>query len=353
MENSEFQRMKQQIAEMMWPQKTLNLNELAHKGENVYAIGGKEIAASESFTKAYDRVIGINKQQTEMVKAASGETGLTNYRNYINVASSMQKPRSVVVIASPVSRELTDIVPLVDAYIPPSLFFDFAEMMVEETGFTVSDIKFDQRGRPRMTLTYTNPQSRPHSFGTGEDFLMDGFYLAWTPSQVELGHYYERLVCSNGQTVKEEHMDTNAYRLSPDEVRKMIDLVKHQTFLVNGIEQFGQLLTRAAETRISLSEMGRAQRLLIAEGVDKEQAEVLIPYESVRASYERAGYRGLGQEHLMKGEGTIWDTYNTLTQFASHTPIWGQQDLRRISVMDGAVGLLKRKPDIVNYIDIY
>ena len=54
----------------------------------------------------------------------------------------------------------------------------------------------------------------------------------------------------------------------------------------------------------------------------------------------------------MKGEGSIWDTYNLLTKFASHTTIWNPNDHRRIAIMNGAVGLLKREPDIVNYLDI-
>lgn len=39
----------------------------------------------------------------------------------------------------------------------------------------------------------------------------------------------------------------------------------------------------------------------------------------------------------MKGEGTIWKP----------------NDNRRLAIMNGAVGLLKREPDIVNYLDIY
>lgn len=86
---------------------------------------------------------------------------------------------------------------------------------------------------------------------------------------------------------------------------------------------------------------------------EKEAAEKLIPYEEVRTAYETAEHYDRHKEHLMKGEGTIWNTYNVLTQFATHTPIWTQQDYRRINLMNEAVGLLKKKPDIVNYMDIF
>lgn len=353
MNNSEFQRSKLQFTQGLWPQKSINLNELLHVGENVYSIGGTEMAASSLFTDTYDRIIGIDKHQKKMVKDASGENGLTNYRNYINVASSIQKTKSVLVIASPINRELTDIIPIVDEYISPAMFFDFAEMIAEEMDYIMYDMKFNNVGKPCITITYTNPHSQPHLFGPGEDFLTDGLYLAWTPVQVELGHYYERLVCSNGQTISEEHKDAIVHKLSSNEIRRIINFIKGKGFFTNGIEQFGRMLTRASESRISLAEMGKAQKILIAEGVDKGQAEELIPYEGIRASYENAGYYDRSKEHLMKGEGTIWDAYNALTRFATHAPIWSPHDHRRISIMNGAVGMLKQEPDIVNYIDIY
>ena len=337
----------------LYPQKAISLSGLTHVGEDVYSIEGVEIPACETFTETYDRIIGIDNRQRNMVKEASGETGLKNYRNYINVASNIQKPKSVVVIASPQSRQLTNIIPIVDEYISPTLFFDFAEMMAEETGYTVSDIKWNNSGIPSIVITYTNPQGHTHLFGPGEDFMMDGFYLAWTPSNIELGHYYERLVCANGQTVREERKDATVYKLSSNEIHKMIAQVKSKRFFAQGVEQFEKLFAVASISRISLSEMGKAQKILISQGVEKEQAETLIPYENVRSAYEDAGYYDRHKEHLMKGEGTIWDTYNVLTQFATNTQMWKPQDYRRINIMNDAVGLLKKKPDIVNYMDIY
>ena len=122
----------------LWPQKVIDLSCIMHIGEDVYSIEGTEIQADNVFTNAFDRIIGIGSQQRKMVKGASGETGLTNYRNYIKVALNMQKPKFVVVIASPHSRQLTEIIPVVDEYISPILFFDFAEMMAEETGYAIS-----------------------------------------------------------------------------------------------------------------------------------------------------------------------------------------------------------------------
>ena len=221
----------------LWPQKNVNLSNLVHVGENLYSLGGTEILATEVFTDTYDRIIGIDSRQRKMVKEASGETGLTNYRNYINVASNMQESKSVVVIASPQSQQLTEIIPIVDEYISPTLFFDFAEMMAEETDYIVADIKFDNAGKPCASIIFVNPQGRTHMFGPGENFMMDGFYLTWNLSSIELGHYHERMVCANGLTVNEERKDFTVYKLSSYEIRKMIELVKNNHFFVNGIDK--------------------------------------------------------------------------------------------------------------------
>ena len=80
MTNSDFHFQKQQFMQGLWPQKVIDLSCIMHIGEDVYSIEGTEIQADNVFTNAFDRIIGIGSQQRKMVKGASGETGLTNYR---------------------------------------------------------------------------------------------------------------------------------------------------------------------------------------------------------------------------------------------------------------------------------
>lgn len=137
--------------------------------------------------------------------------------------------------------------------------------------------------------------------------------------------------------MKEERKDNTVYKISANEIHSIIGKVKNKSFFAIGVEQFGKLLKRASSSRISLAEMKRAQKILIAENVNAEKAEHLIPYAEVCSSYQNVGLYDAKKEHLMKGEGTIWKP----------------NDHRRIAIMNGAVGLLKREPDIVNYLDIY
>ena len=48
----------------------------------------------------------------------------------------------------------------------------------------------------------------------------------------------------------------------------------------------------------------------------------------------------------------IGNAYNVLTEFATHTTLWGAQDHKRISLMNKATTMLRKKPDIVSYIEI-
>jgi len=93
MNNSNIQQEKQRFMNVLWAQKTIELSELQHVGENVFALNAIELPADDKFTSSYDQTLGINSSQRAMMKEASGETGLTNYRNYINVASNLQKPK--------------------------------------------------------------------------------------------------------------------------------------------------------------------------------------------------------------------------------------------------------------------
>ena len=101
-----------------------------------------------------------------------------------------------------------------------------------------------------------------------------------------------------------------------------------------------------------MAEMRSCQKTLISLGVGKKVAEEQIPYGKVCERYQKAGKYDADKERIIKGEGTVWDAYNVLTEFATHTTLWTPEDHRRISLMNKATNMLRKKPDIVSYIEI-
>ena len=49
----------------------------------------------------------------------------------------------------------------------------------------------------------------------------------------------------------------------------------------------------------------------------------------------------------------VWQLFNILTAFASHTTLWGEHDIRRSMLMSNSVDFLNSKRDIKDYYNIY
>ena len=352
MNYTDYLQVKEDFITQLAPQKEVDLAEIQHESDQLYTVDGVEVLASKHFADSYDALIGIKPKQKALVRNASGETGLSNYRNYQSVAMSIHRPQRVLLVASPESRQLTEIIPIVEEYIAPTLFFEFAEMVAHETGYEIVGVHYNSSDSIRVTITFQSREARPELFLPGEDFLMDGFYLSWDPASVSAGHYFERLACSNGQTVRERHSDGMSHRLGEQEMRQMIGLLRSEDFRLMGAETFRDLIAMAYESRISLAEMKSCQRTLLSLGVSKVMAEEMVPYESLCKSYRQVGMYDPNKERITKGEGTVWDAYNVLTEFATHTTLWTPEDHRRISLMNKATNMLRKKPDIVSYIEI-
>lgn len=111
--------------------------------------------------------------------------------------------------------------------------------------------------------------------------------------------------------------------------------------------------TYAYESRISLAEMRSCQKTHLPLGVSKKVAEEQIPYGKVCDRDQKTGKYNADKERVIKGEGPPWDAYNLLTEFATHTTLWTPENHRRILLMNKAINMLRKKPDIVSYIEIY
>lgn len=77
-------------------------------------------------------------------------------------------------------------------------------------------------------------------------------------------------------------------------------------------------------------------------------ADGVVPYAAYERHFSSRGVDTRKEEARIKTGTTIWQLFNDLTRFATHTPLLAADDVRRNSVGDMAFGLLAAKHDITN-----
>ena len=187
----------------------------------------------------------------------------------------------------------------------------------------------------------------------GEDFLTNSIYLKWNPGEIELGHYYERLICSNGQIERVPSRDAMINSLATEQVNKMLALPGSK-IMNRGFHKFRNAAIQAMNTRASMQEQKYVSTFLEKFGLDAHKVEEVSPYRKELQEYTARGYDiDRNNAATTLASMTVWNLYNSVTAFASHNDIWPEEDGRRMAVCETAVKFLYHDRDIKNYIDIF
>lgn len=103
-----------------------------------------------------------------------------------------------------------------------------------------------------------------------------------------------------------------------------------------------------------MDELTYVSRILDAQGVDEQTAEVISPYRSDPQAYADSGHDiSHGRANEIMSSRNVWDVYNDLTRFATHNDVWEKEDNRRGLLKAAAVNFLGRERDIRKYVDIF
>ena len=323
-------------------------------GKNVYKVNGIEVLVNDFVSKKLDAMIGLSSRQKKVVKAASGESGLRDFRNYLATATSFTKPVAVALIANPASRTVSGIVPIQEEEIPADAFFDFLEMFMEENRLVPvrREVAYDAAAGLTVYMDSMDPQVR--QIAPGEDFRIDSYFLRWNVGRIELGRYYERLICSNGQTATISQSEAQIHSLQPEVVKKILEIPKRNELLEDSFERFTSKALEAMEVRASMAELKLVSGKLDLYLVDRESSSRIAPYTEQLQLYADSGYRCDPSElREMKAGMSVWDLYNGITDYASNNPLWDADDNRRGMLQEEAVAFLMKQRDIRNYKDIF
>ncbi|MBR5396553.1 MAG: hypothetical protein IK145_01720, partial [Bacteroidales bacterium] len=280
-------------------------------GKNVYKVNGIEVLVNDFVSKKLDAMIGLSSRQKKVVKAASGESGLRDFRNYLATATSFTKPVAVALIANPASRTVSGIVPIQQEEIPADAFFDFLEMFMEENRLVPvrREVAYDAAAGLTVYMDSMDPQVR--QIAPGEDFRIDSYFLRWNVGRIELGRYYERLICSNGQTATISQSEAQIHSLQPEVVKNILEIPNRKELLDNSFDRFTTKALEAMEVRASMAELKLVSGKLDLYLVDRESSSRIAPYTEQLQLYADSGYRCDPSElREMKAGMSVWDLYN-------------------------------------------
>ena len=323
-------------------------------GKNVYRVEGTKVLVNDLVSKQLDRIIGLTPKQANVVRNASGESGVRDFRNYLATAGSMLAPVSVALIANPTSRTVSGLVPIKEDPITSDAFFDFLELFLDKNDLIPRrfEMAYDISVGLTLFLDSANPDVR--QIAPGEDFLVNSYYLKWNLGQIELGRYYERLICSNGQTEVVRHKEARVSSLREEKIGGILNIPRNGGLLSHYFERFSGKAREAMEVRASVAELKFVSEKLDVYLVDSRVAEKIAPYGDALQQYANAGY-DCRPERLksMKANLSVWELYNAVTDYASNNPVWSEDDNRRGMLQAEALRFLMRERDIQNYSDIF
>lgn len=367
MTQKEFYELKEQAAESQLPFKLVDRaaikyvsriedtgNEDIPIPRNVYSVLGTDVYATDSVAKALDEMSGLRSDQKRIVSKARGEEGVKNLRNYLASASSIANPSKVALVADPERRAVVNVIPVKDSVITSDDFFDFAAMFMDQNNMFPTGYEHGGSLSGGVTLHIGSNVPDVRTVTDGEDFLMNSYFLRWNLGQIELGRYYERLVCTNGQTEAVHQVESKMVSLDEQSIKSMLALPGNETSLNNSFDRLREHTLTAINTRASLSELGFVHKLLSRYMVGTDRLKELAPYNEELNYYRQHGYGKDGlRPHETLASMTVWDLYNGVTAFASHNTDWHINDNRRSGLQGAIYNFLLRPRDIKNYVDAY
>lgn len=323
-------------------------------GKNVYKVEGTEVLVNDYVSKELDRLIGLSPKQKKVVKTASGEIGLRDFRNYLATAGSFSKQTDIALIANADSKTVCGIVPITKDVIPAYSFFDFLEMFMEENHLVPVRYEAAYSMASGLTVYMNSDDPIVKQIAPGEDFLINSYFICWNLGRIELGRYYERVVCSNGQIETIKHADAKIMSLQTDEVRGLLKLPRMAELLEESFGRFSSKALEAMGVRASMAELKFVSGKLDRYFVDPESSSRIAPYTEQLQRYADSGYRCDPSElREMKAGMSVWELYNGITDYASNNTFWDSDDNRRGMLQEEAMAFLMKQRDIKNYKDVF
>ena len=351
METQAYFRMKEQLLNNQQPYRVVGLEGIAAMGNNYFRIGNVATEVSPTVEQTIDRFIGVSKKLRKAINDTYGSSGITTFRNYLAQANSVTNPTSLAFIANPNAKIVDAAIPIKDEPITMEAFFDFLEMFMDKNSYSVETIEHSQNSIYGLTARLLPEHPEYRSFKGEDEFLSNGLYLKWNIGELEIGNYYLRLVCTNGQTRAFPNQLAHSYNLETVRIKELLSIPKKPEIINGNLSKLIEKAEEAMNTFTSLNEMKQAYNLLekYNDVADNVHFNNIVPYESY---LDQIPKQAMSSMNMTRTNLLFWDLFNVLTEYATHNQTWTPNDNRRTILMSDAMNLLMKKRDIINYYDL-
>lgn len=350
MDTSEYNKIKQEVLDIPIIYREMESKDIVALGDNFYNLGTTNVQVEPTIAEKIDQIAGIKARQARIAYDSYGDHGLTNLRNFFGQAT---KDNRILLTANAQAKQILDVVPIKGRVITPHSFFNFVEMYMDKNQYYPEKVEYTDGGsRVSVIMKPVNEQFMEYS--KGDEFLSNGIFFTWNPTEISLGNYYVRLVCTNGSTTISRHSITRITSPDIEEFQRMLNITSRSDVLKKDTETMLDHTKIAMKTKASVNELKSAMLLLVQHGLDERDANDIIPYESTKRLYQSAGYPMDAKNWAQaKSDKTMWEVFNMLTFFATHNEVWSPHDIRRSSLMESCMALLLKKRDIQEYYNIF
>ncbi len=350
MDYQTFKNEKENFMAQPFGYKETAINELMSIDDNHYNIGNTIVELSDSIADNMDRHYGILPKQSDKTRKAFGDKGIAHLRNFLGQAGKDDKNR-LILVADTLKRQVTHVYPTKEHLIPPTSFFDFAELFMDKNGYEPEALEYDTGTEISLRMRPNNPTYLP--FAPDDEFMSNGLWLRWNPVEISFGNYYERLICKNGSTQISTHQMMHANSLNDSSISRLLAINSDNNILKHNTNVMLDNARLAMTTPASVHELGLASRALHLLGVEDEVVKV-VPFEENYSRYEQAGFpTDAASQRRSISNITVWELFNRMTAFATHNEIWDTKNLKRSLLMSKSTDLLNQKRDIYEFNNIY
>ena len=293
----------------------LDLKDLKIKTIKKVEIDNREVNISKAAVAELIEMLGINKSFYDLLNRSFEHD--TEIVNLILSAVKGTKIYQITLVFNTLLNEIVKIYQTGSKLISDTQYFESLESILAKTpGSYLRNIVVYPNGN--LSATIANPELAFSYENRADEEFTGGMTLEMMDSKLMTSFFTERLVCSNGMTVKDK-ICTRSIRSNSD-VPMFMEALMSPEFHINSITAFRDRLARIINTTASLAEVLQTESRLkntLGTGIEGELLLDGFAAKGLRNIFGEDTIRNVDIHKYLRTNITVWDLVNQVTAISS------------------------------------